>query len=80
MNAKQFCTEENLEGKIKDGELSNQTDALKTVFKKHYVGWIGKETEVKDTSYEAVLNLVEQLRNWYPSLQSLFQSNQHNVS
>lgn len=59
MNAKQFYTEENLEGKIKDGELSNQTDSLKTVFKKHYVGWIGKETEVKDTSYEAVLLVLE---------------------
>lgn len=32
LNRKQFYTEENLEGKIKDGELSNQTDALETVF------------------------------------------------
>ena len=59
LNRKQFYTEENLEGKIKDGKLSNQTDALETVFQKHYVGWIGKETEVNDTSQEAVLLVLE---------------------
>ena len=50
LKANRFDTEGNLEGKVKEGELSNQTGTLETVFWKHYVGWFGRETEVKDTS------------------------------